>query len=76
MVVVALGTGMRASEVLGLDREQLDCRNAVTKLKDTKNGDRRIFPLSPYVVDVLQQRPTPMRDFFLGWTLDKLRRLL
>jgi len=74
MVIVALGTGMRASEVLGLDRDQLDLKNTRVKLKDSKNGDRRLVPLPPQVVNVLQRRPVPLRELFSGWSLDKLMR--
>jgi len=72
MIIVALGTGMRASEVLGLDRDQLDIKNAVVKLKDSKNGDRRLVPLPSQVVNVLHNRPVPLRELFPGWPLDKL----
>jgi integrase len=72
MIIVALGTGMRASEVLGLDRDQLDIKNAVVKLNDSKNGDRRLVPLPPQVITTLQQRPAPLRKLFPGWPLDKL----
>lgn len=72
MVVLALGTGMRASEVLGLDRDSLDLKHAVVKLADTKNGDRRVLPLPPQVVTALSSRPPPLRELFPGWTLKKL----
>ena len=72
MIIVALGTGMRASEVLVLDRDQLDIKNAMVKLKDSKNGDRRLVPLPPHVISTLQQRPAPLRELFPGWSLDKL----
>ena len=72
MIIVALGMGMRASEVLGLDRDQVDLKNAVVKLKDAKNGDRRLVLLPPRVVATLQQRPAPLRELFPEWPLDKL----
>jgi integrase len=53
MLILALGTGMRASEVLGLDREQIDVKNTVIKLKDSKKSERRILPLP--VQDVPRQ---------------------
>jgi integrase len=76
MIMVALGTGMQASEVLNLDREQIDLKNAVVKLKDSKNGDRRLVPLPPQVVNVLQQRPTSLRALFPGWLLDRLTKTM
>ncbi len=55
MLILALGTGMRASEVLGLDREQIDVKNTVMKLKDSKKSERRTIPLP--VQDVPRQVP-------------------
>jgi integrase len=66
MVILALGTGMRASEVLSLDREQVDLKRQVVILPDTKNGDRRIVPLPPEVVTMFQRRPTPLGRWFAG----------
>jgi integrase len=74
MALVALGTGMRASEVLGLDREAIDTKNRVVVLGDTKNGDRRIVPLPAQVLDMLASRPTPLRELFPGWPQQKLVR--
>jgi integrase len=50
MVILALGTGMRASEVLGLDRDHVNMKNRAVVLVDTKNGDRRVVPLPPEVI--------------------------
>jgi integrase len=36
---------MRAFEVLGLGRDQVDRKNRVAVLVDSKNGDRRVVPL-------------------------------
>src|SRR5262245_14737894 len=72
MALLALGTGMRASEILGLTREAIDMKNRVVVLGDTKNGDRRVVPLPPQVLAMLAQRPAPLRELFPGWTLKKL----
>lgn len=72
MVILALGTGMRASEVLGLDRDRVDVKNRAVVLVDTKNGDRRVVPLPHEVIDMLTHRPVPLREFFPGVTLNKL----
>jgi integrase len=53
MALLALGTGMRASEVLGLERERVNMKDGVAILLDTKNGDRRIVPLPQRVIDML-----------------------
>lgn len=72
MVTVALGTGMRASEVLGLDRDHVNLAQRTAILTDTKNGERRVVSLPLSVVELLRQRPLPIRELFPGWTLDRL----
>jgi len=74
MAMVALGTGMQASEVLSLDREHVNLGQGVAILPDTKNGDRRIVPLPPEVVEMLQRRPIPLREIFPGGTLSRLEK--
>lgn len=72
IIIVGLGTGMRASEVLTLDRDHTDLKQAVAVLPDTKNHDRRVVPLPPPVVGVFQRRPVPLREWFPGWHLFRL----
>lgn len=74
MIILALGTGMRASEVLGLDRDHVNLKQAVAILPDTKNHDRRVVPLPPPAVETLQRRPLSLRELFPGWALDRLER--
>lgn len=47
IVVVALTTGMRQSEILGLRWEHINFRTRVAHLPETKNGSKRDVPLSP-----------------------------
>jgi integrase len=74
MSLLALGTGMRASEILSLDRDRTDLKNAVVTLVDTKNGDRRTIPLPPEIVTMLKNRPIPLHEWFPGWTLSRLMK--
>lgn len=69
LVILALGTGMQASEVLSLDREHTDPKNGGATLLDTKNGDRRTIPLAPEVIMILCNRPPPLREWFPEWKL-------
>lgn len=55
MVETALNTGMRLGEVLRLKVSDLDFKNAVINLEDTKNGDRGKVPMSNYLKDRLQE---------------------
>jgi len=53
IVTVLLNTGMRKSEVLALTWEQVDLRNGLILLHDTKNADRREVPINETVRRVL-----------------------
>lgn len=51
----ALETGMRAGEIFGLRRDQIDGR--VVRIPLTKNGDPRAVPLSAKAVALLKELP-------------------
>ncbi len=55
-VVLSLATGARRMEILGLRWPQVDLVRSVITLMDTKNGERRILPLSVQVKDLLRDR--------------------
>lgn len=57
LIRFALETGMRRGEMITLCWENVDFRNRVATLRDTKNGDRRVVPLSSMAIDVLQKLP-------------------
>ncbi len=46
IVIIAIQTGMRHSEIVGLKRQQVDIERRVLLLHDTKNGDSRMVPLT------------------------------
>ena len=50
IVTLALSTGMRRGEILGLSWENIDLKNSKITLLRTKNGERRVVPLvgKPY----------------------------
>ena len=52
----ALAAGMRRGEVLGLCWSHIDLEARTARLDITKNGDRRIVPLSPDALQVLSDR--------------------
>ncbi|MGB9132656.1 MAG: site-specific integrase [Methanosarcina sp.] len=45
VVVLALSTGMRAQEILGLTWDRVDIKQGRVLLEHTKNGERRLVPL-------------------------------
>lgn len=53
IIVVALSTGMRQSEILGLRWEHINFRTRVAHLPETKNGSKRDVPLSPRARDAI-----------------------
>lgn len=54
---LALETGMRAGEILSLRWTHEHLQRHVAYLPDTKNGERRIVPLSRAAVQVLRSLP-------------------
>lgn len=59
-VTLALETGMRAGEIVGLQWGQIDLANSVIHLGMTKNGDRRIVPLSEAAEALVRALPRPI----------------
>jgi len=53
IVTVALNTGMRRGEILKLKWEDVDLRNGLLLVKDTKNGESRAVPINDAVREVL-----------------------
>src|SRR5262245_32992943 len=69
MALLALSTGMRASEVMTLTREQVDLKRGLAILLDTKNGDSRSLPLSAEALELFARRAIPLKEFFPSWNL-------
>jgi integrase len=55
MVETALNAGMRIGEVFRLKVSDLDFKNGIINLEDTKNGERGKVPMSDYLKDSLQE---------------------
>ncbi len=54
IVSIALLTGMRFGEIVSLCWENVDFQNKLITLEETKNGDRRIIPLTTAVEKILE----------------------
>lgn len=52
IVQIALATGMRASEIAGLRRSQVDAQKRVVRLSDTKNDSARTVPLTKLATEI------------------------
>jgi integrase len=59
IVSVALETGMRYSEIMGMEWERVDLSRGVIRLERTKSGRRREVPMRQVVYDVLARLPGP-----------------
>lgn len=55
LVLMALTTGARRGELTGLRGRDLDLERAVAHVHMTKNGDRKVLPLVPAVIDELRR---------------------
>jgi integrase len=55
LVMVALGTGARQSEMMRLRWSDLDFQRRRAVLQETKNGERRTLVLSPPVLETLRE---------------------
>lgn len=54
LVRLALATGARKGELVGLDWANVSLERRTVRFLDTKNGDSRTVPLAPTAVDVLK----------------------
>jgi integrase len=54
-VVLALASGMRQGELMGLKWPDVDLKSGFLILHETKNGDRRRVPLSGLALDLLKE---------------------
>lgn len=60
-IVIAIETGMRAGEIAPLRWEDIDLANNVIRLGMTKNGDRRVVPLTEAAVAAIKALPRPIQ---------------
>ncbi len=68
LIVLALETGMRLGELLGLDWSRLDFEKRTALLPITKNGEPRTVPLSPKAVETLKRIPRSLNNSRVFWT--------
>jgi integrase len=55
-VVLALSTGARKTEIMGLRWPQVDLSRGVITLEETKNGERRVLPLAGAALEIMRER--------------------
>ncbi|MCH1515132.1 MAG: site-specific integrase [Alphaproteobacteria bacterium] len=54
-IFLALKTGMRQSEIIGLRKSDIDFERSLIELRDTKNGEPRLVPLTQSVLRELRR---------------------
>ncbi len=55
VVVLALSTGMRRMEIMGMRWKDIDFQRACVTLHETKNGEVRVIPLTGHAMELLQE---------------------
>lgn len=53
IVVLCISTGARKNEILSLTWKDVDLDRAIITLHETKNGERRILPITGHALDIL-----------------------
>lgn len=68
IVIVALNTGMRKGEILGLKWRDVDIKRNILYLHDTKNGEKREVPINEQVKTVLiKTRKHPQSEYVFNY---------
>ena len=67
IVIFAIETGMRLSEMLRLEYQDIDFKTRVARLYETKNGEVRDVPLSSKAVKILQTMPRDISERRVFW---------
>jgi integrase len=55
LVILAITTGARRGELMGLHWSDIDLERGCAYVCTTKNGDRRVLPLTPIAIEALQK---------------------
>lgn len=71
IVVTALNTGMRKSEILNLKWDQVDLKHGFILLERTKNGERREVPINQTLRATLEALPRHISSPYVFWYGDE-----
>lgn len=72
IVLLAVETAMRRSEIAGLLRKNVNLLKRTLILTDTKNGESRTVPLSSRAVELLSSMPTRISGRVFGMAPDSI----
>lgn len=62
LIALELETGMRQSELLGIEWQDVHTKEKFIRLDDTKSGDPRNVPLSPKAIKILEDMVRPIKN--------------
>lgn len=74
IILLALETGMRRSEISELRWKDIDLNKRTATLWDTKNGDNRVVPLSSNALALLKSLPRNINGFVFTMLPDSITR--
>ena len=70
IIIVALNTGMRKGEILNLKWEDIDFRQKIIYLLETKNNEKREIPMNQVVFDTLLKVRKPPNSPYVFYNKD------
>ncbi|MDA8176535.1 MULTISPECIES: site-specific integrase [Acidithiobacillus] len=73
IVVVATETAMRQGEIMGMTWDKVDLKRQTVTLEDTKNGEKRIVPLTTKATQILRDLPRNLDGKVWTYTQEGLR---
>ena len=73
IVITALNTGMRKSEILKLTWDKVDLKNRLILLDKTKNGERREIPINRTLYNTLSGLIRDIRTDYVFYNSDTLK---
>jgi integrase len=73
IVITALNTGMRKSEILKLTWDRVDLRNRIILLDKTKNGQRREIPINNTLLNVLSDIIRNLKTDYMFYNPETLK---
>ena len=73
MFVFACASAARYGEILKLTKDDVDYVKRTATLRDTKNGEDRVIPLTAEAINVLKEQPLTTSGHFFQASNDKFK---
>lgn len=73
IVTIAIETAMRQGEILGMTWDKVDVKRSTVTLDTTKNGEKRVVPLSSVALQVLSKQPRKIKGNVWGYRAGGLK---